>query len=275
MVSRHQFDDGFVNRAMSRLQGKCVSDLVFIEVFAGTGRLTASVRRLGMNQSVGIDHIIHKQVRAPMVKLDLTKASDFNLLMNMLDDEDVAWVHCGRTTGWSGRFIRRFTRAVAVSQLPLHGDESDYGALLSAWYFFAAVLLHCQYGGERKKTTRLVHSIPEFQHLESFCDGSHEHQPWGLQHGVWTTSLETAYPLELCKSMADYFRRQLLFLGVTDVPSSLGDSNAGSATHLAQASVGKQPRGKKLPPLVSEFRQIIELISGVAAGCELSDQNFA
>ena len=120
---------------------------------------------------------------------------------------------------------------------------------------------HCQYGGERKKTTRLVHSIPEFQRLESFCDGSHEHQPWGLQHGVWTTSLETAYPLEICKSMADYFRRQLLFLGVTDVPSSLGDSNAGSATHLAQASVGKQPRGKKLPPLVSEFRQIIELIT--------------
>ena len=123
---------------------------------------------------------------------------------------------------------------------------------------------HCQYGGERKKTTRLVHSIPEFQHLESFCDGSHEHQAWGLQHGVWTTSLETAYPLELCKTMADYFKRQLLFLGVANVPSSLGDSNAGSSIHLAQASIGKQPRGKKLPPLVSEFRQVIELVTPLA-----------
>ena len=123
---------------------------------------------------------------------------------------------------------------------------------------------HCQYGGEREKTTRLVHSIPEFQRLESFCDGSHEHQAWGLQHGVWTTSLETAYPLELCKTMADYFKRQLLFLGVVNVPSSLGDSNAGNAIHLAQASIGKQPRGKKLPPLVSEFRQVIELVTPLA-----------
>ena len=92
-----------MDRAVSRLQGKCISDLVFLEVFAGTGRLTASVRRLGMSQSVGIDHIIHKQVRAPMVKLDLTKASDFSLLMSVLDDEDVAWVHCAPPCGAASR----------------------------------------------------------------------------------------------------------------------------------------------------------------------------
>ena len=64
--------------------------------------------------------------------------------------------------------------------------------------------------------------------------------------------------------VSDYFKRQLLFLGVANVPSSLGDSNAGSAIHLAQASIGKQPRGKKLPPLVSEFRQVIELVTPLA-----------
>ena len=146
---------------MSRLQGKCVSDLVFIEVFAGTGRLTASVRRLGVNQSVGIDHVIHKQVRAPMVKLDLTKASDFSVLMNMLDDDDIAWVHCAPPCGTASRArdIRRedgFDPPASRSSAQpdglaglsdalqgrvqsancLYMATSHYGALLSAWYFF-------------------------------------------------------------------------------------------------------------------------------------------
>ena len=111
-----------------------------------------------MSQSVGIDHITHKQVRAPMVKLDLTKASDFSLLMSKLDDEDVAWVHCAPPCGTASRArdIRRkdgFDPPAARSDAQpdglanltdvLQGRVQSANCLYkatsqapSAWYFF-------------------------------------------------------------------------------------------------------------------------------------------
>ena len=53
------------------MQDKSISNLLFIEVFSGTAGLTAEVRRLGCQHSTGVDAHVTKQVKAPVLRLDL------------------------------------------------------------------------------------------------------------------------------------------------------------------------------------------------------------
>lgn len=50
---------------------------------------------------------------------------------------------------------------------------------------------HCMYGSSRRKHTRLVCNHPCFQALMRYCDGGHQHEPWGIHvSGQWSTHLE-------------------------------------------------------------------------------------
>ena len=79
----------------------------------------------------------------------------------------------------------------------------------------------CIHGGSRKKSTGLLTTLEALVALEGSCQGDHEHLEWGHVRAsdgsiVFDTSKEAAYPRLLC------------------------------ATY-------KQPRGRKIPPLISEI----------------------
>ena len=80
-----------------------------LELFCGTGRLTAAIRRLGLNDSVGIDNVAHKHLTCPILKLDLTTDECLTLVENMLAQDRLAYIHMAPPCGTSSRarLIRR------------------------------------------------------------------------------------------------------------------------------------------------------------------------
>ena len=125
-----------------------------------------------------------------------------------------------------------------------------------------SVFDHCQYGGSRPKKTLLLHNIPSFDKLCLQCPGEssdHQHLPWGrISRFRYATSEETAYPLPLCRTMAQLLLRELTEQGYRPPPRSLADPLL-NLHHAAQVSVGAQPRGKRVPPMVSEFKAIVSV----------------
>ena len=51
----HITDFDFTDRVRNRVAGKKLEDLIFVQLFSGTGGLCAEVRRLGLSNSVGVD----------------------------------------------------------------------------------------------------------------------------------------------------------------------------------------------------------------------------
>ena len=95
--------------------------------------------------------------------------------------------------------------------------------------------------------------------LGVLCDGKHEHQPWGkLVSGAWATASECAYPPKLCTSMAHAFVTQLLSLGAIPSATSLALDHLALA-RAAQIASGKQPKGKRVKPLVPAFASYVTL----------------
>ena len=127
---------------------------------------------------------------------------------------------------------------------------------------FQEVVFHnCQHGGQRAKATRLAHNIDLFSELHLMCPGEsqgHQHLPWSRDGKAVATSEEKVYPWTLCRRIADIILRTLLQKGFQAAPDSM--QPGASAQHVeAAAATNTQPRGKKLPPLVPEFAQIITI----------------
>ena len=74
-----------------------------VEVFAGSGRLTAQLRISGLRDSVAVDHIIPKFCPCPMVKLNLMDDSDTMLLFEMISSPFCIFVHVAPPCGTASR----------------------------------------------------------------------------------------------------------------------------------------------------------------------------
>ena len=91
----------FLAKARSRVSGKPLHQLMFVEVFAGTAGFCAAVRRQGLHRSVGVDHQAPRNVQAPLVVLDLTNIGQRTLLLQMLQNPDVVACHLAPPCGTS------------------------------------------------------------------------------------------------------------------------------------------------------------------------------
>ena len=270
-----------------------------IEVFAGSGRLTAQLRISGLRDSVAVDRVIPKFCPCPMVKLNLMDESDTILLFEMISSPFCIFVHVAPPFGAASRarliqrrpddpppcrsddFPDRFTSGLSavlservrcaivrfcVQRHKLVSCENPSRSFMWSTSFWKkhttdlnlheSVFDHCCYGGLRSKETRLVHNVPTFLLLNLRCPGessTHRHAPWGrTRNNTFATAEETAYPIPLCKSMAQCIIQELLSRGFQPPPSSLA-SGCIDPHHSAQTFVGQQPRGKKIAPLVPEF----------------------
>ena len=52
--------------------GVGLNECLIVEIFAGTGRVTAALKHLGLHSSFGTDHMRSKQAIAPIVLADLS-----------------------------------------------------------------------------------------------------------------------------------------------------------------------------------------------------------
>ncbi|CAL1129051.1 unnamed protein product [Cladocopium goreaui] len=96
--------------------------------------------------------------------------------------------------------------------------------------------------GERKKLTSFLCSHREFAALELYCDGQHEHLPWGIaEDGAFSTSHEAEYPKALCVRYAEIFHELCRARGIVPVQQA--------SDEVQKLAPNQQPKGRKLPQL--------------------------
>lgn len=205
-------------------KGRLLKEFYSIELFAGTGCLTAALRSLELCDSFGVD-----------VKLPTS--------LNAVTCSLIRWC------------IRHNTYfAVENPGRSFMWQTASFKELIQESTFLEVSFHHCRYGSARRKLTKFVHNVPSFQQLESYCQNNHLHEPWGQDpNGHWRTSGETAYPWNLCRAMAAKLVTQLKADGVHCNAPVFALQEASLQSMRAATDI--QPR-RGLPPMVSEFQCI-------------------
>ena len=303
--------NAFLSKAKSRLEGISLSALFGVEVFCGTGRLVASLRSLGLGDSLGVDCCVHKSSIAPTMRLDLAESSAQTLLFQILESPFCAYVHLGPPSG-AGPIIRGAKQGASTPLVTRNADHPDgvpglagveasrvsivnnlydlcgrifsyavaHGILItcenpsrshmwstSHWLKHTACLdflevefQSCVYGGERPRNIRLAHMVPRLEGLKASCprvSSTHVHAPW---RGARAVPSDSAYPVELCRLWAELLVLQLIDLGAKPLPQELSDAQP-KLHWAAQAATSVQIPRKRLPPLVKEWKEVVQLES--------------
>ena len=127
--------------------------------------------------------------------------------------------------------------------------ETKHVRALFAVGFNIVELHHCMVGGKRLKKTGLLCNHVCFKQLRLLCDGGHTHLPWGAalqgDQAVFATSLETAYPPEMCRAISQVVLDQAISKGFHQQDTV--------APHVAASvATNKQPR-RGPPQLIPEY----------------------
>ena len=122
---------------------------------------------------------------------------------------------------------------------------------LGSFYLFDA----CVYGGERKTLKCFLSNIKSFVHLCQRCNGGHPHKPFGKIRRpdgstYFATKEEAAYPRALCI--------QIVHLVSMELGLPLPNLQPRASEEPKQ-SLAKQPRGRRVLPVVPEFACILEM----------------
>lgn len=262
-----------------------------------------------MKESYGVDHLVAKHVRSPTLKLDLNTEDGQTVLLQLLEDPDLCYVHMAPPCGTSSR-ARDLRRRYGYDPPQLRTEERPDGLpnlppvlakrvqLANSLYHFTGIIArkcyefgilfsienpwrshfwatshfsrhmtdltlqtcifdHCMFGSRRAKRTKLLHVIDSFAALNVTCDGSHVHAQWGYSQNSWATAEETAYPFPLCKAMAFHLCEFLFDLGCHRPPRAIEESV--NDLQLQKVFAGAQPKGKRVLPLVAEFKTVVKL----------------
>ena len=104
---------------------------MIIEVFAGTARVTAELKKLGMISAFGTDHVRHRQSAAQVVLADLTTEAGTTLLMQWLGNEHVVGIFLAPPCGTASRSrsipLKRKKPGDPSAPVPLRTDEHPNG----------------------------------------------------------------------------------------------------------------------------------------------------
>ena len=244
-----------------------------MELFCNRGFLFSGFRRLGAKDSFGVQA---KSTNAgcPTVRLDLTSEAGQNHIFGILQESMIAFVHVNPP---HKLFFAQTADSPAVEQLVAFICRlcklcDSMGILFSVvnpcrsplWKHrlwakaSAAASLRtvefdlCMHGGCRKQSFVLRSNVVPFDFLESRCDGKHSHEPWHSH--VQPGNVNETWPLG--RNMADLLRDFICHFGALPEPAQLSD--ASPSVVGARSLTGHQLR-KRVPPLVSEFKQVISV----------------
>ena len=140
---------------------------------------------------------------------------------------------------------------------------------------FESIYQACMHGGSRPKWQRFLHIIESFCELELTCDGSHDHEPWGVhkvgQKWKFNTADEAAYAMLLCQRMASLVVKQLALDGFvmpadtkqcsvmafSPLKKARLDPPPGPSPNVGAATAGRQARGQRSPVFLPEHRTTV------------------
>ena len=122
---------------------------------------------------------------------------------------------------------------------------------------------HCRWtlhSPSRDKWTRLRSTVPSLHLLSGRCCMQHKHLPWGRSGKSFATADEAEYPLEMCEALAENLSGYFSSLGFAMGDYKVNQCISDTPQHKRRrAAANRQPRGRKLPPLISEFKHVLSL----------------
>ena len=134
---------------------------------------------------------------------------------------------------------------------------------------------NCMHGGTRNKLTKWWATDETFEAFRVFCDNSHSHAKWNPvpvgKNLQFPTAAEAAYPHLLCKRIMAILLDYALQHGAQN-PVTLQTQLPLSSTTSHRWVLDMLPKGKKLKPLVSEFRDYVFFLNAV--NCDPEDSVF-
>ena len=118
----------------------------------------------------------------------------------------------------------------------------------------------CAWGGDRPTRKAFLSTLPGFCQLQAACPGlsqQHVHKPYGRTRSSsgevqYATAEEAAYPKPLCTKIVSIVQQGLNLFPVRVVLSD-GPMTANISGNLGSH---KQPRGRKVKPLLTEFAHV-------------------
>ena len=250
-----------------RVAGKSLDSMVFIQVFAREGGLCAAVRKAGLSGK-GIDFKVQGSVKCPVVPLDLSCASGLQLLLGMLKQQPVVAVHLSPPIhAWhNSEAAAASTIKAAEAAIRACCEEGILWSIsgpanMKLWpqhllATLAGLCAHqtsldlCMFGAGWKLPTCVFHSYGKLSSLGVSCSENHSH----------SSRLEPklVLPPLFCAAFVECLLKQLFDLGAQAPARCLPDQHI-SLSRAAALMVGKQPKGKRLKPLVAEFRNLVTL----------------
>ena len=91
------------SNAVSSQQDRSLDQFFCIEIFAGSGKLTAALRSLGLRDSFGVDLKLPDHLRSPIIRYDLLKHDHVKLVQDLIASPFCIYVHFAPPCGTSSR----------------------------------------------------------------------------------------------------------------------------------------------------------------------------
>lgn len=114
----------------------------------------------------------------------------------------------------------------------------------------------CAWGSSRKLRRSFLSTLPDMCGIEAQCPGNHEHAPFGRTRQSdgtfkYATSDEAAYTKQLCVQIVSIVQNALQIF-----PQKVeADATNVAINHKGMIALQKQPSGRRMPPLISEFER--------------------
>ena len=106
----------------------------------------------------------------------------------------------------------------------------------------------CMFGGSAPQWLTLFSNDTEFLRLARPCDNSHVHPAQPHAEDL---------PVDFCNALLDILQQCATKRGIHIVGASVSHKRKLPDSSQRSAEAGKQPRGNKLPPIISEFKQVL------------------
>jgi hypothetical protein len=134
-----------------------------------------------------------------------------------------------------------------------------YKELINVEGFSDTEFQHCRWNPElpgRPKWTKIRSNVPQLGRMAGRCTLGHVHLPWGRDAaGNFATAGESEYPSGMAEETSHCFAAAAQQKGLNLIEQEQFESIQHSVPHRKRRAVAaKQPRGRILPPVMSEFR---------------------
>eukprot|EP00435_Cladocopium_sp_Y103_P062898 s272_g24.t1 len=262
-----------------KFTGKLLNDMIFVEICAGSAKLTKAAREAGFN-GLAVDHTDKRSCGIDICIFELEDQQQVDDLCNFLEEQAdniaAVWIapSCGTASKARERKVPMLRRLGITEPIPLRSKEcpdqidgldgTNKLKVEKANLLYDAVeqILRttCRahiFTGSRDKLTSVWVNEDWLDTLEARCDKSHPHKSWKVTldgNAIhFPTSDEAAYPQVLCQRIIACVLQKALHFGAlvsTSLEQQLEQPDADAAGRIA---LGALPRGAKVRPLVAEY----------------------